>query len=187
MLDPAARERAIRSLWQQDAAPGQPRYPNLYAILDAARDDRIYPRLRELAATEEILCLYQGPAAEELASVAPYLVCLGSSDLVFDWLWNDGWDQDWGIFLWSVSSMNAMREHFRRLTIVQTEEKQRLLFRFYDPRVLGVFLPTCDTRQLVEMFGTVVGRFMLPSNGGTTLESFHMTAARLVKTSVGLS
>ena len=187
MADPAARIQAIRHLWQTDAEPGGARYPNLYAIVDAARDERIYPRLRELAATEEVLCLYEGQSAQELASVAPYLICLGSSDRVFDWLWSEGWDQDWGIYLWSVSSMNAMREHFRRLTIVQTEEKQRLLFRFYDPRVLGVFLPTCDTRQLVEMFGTVVRRFMLPSNGGTALDSFHLSGARLIKTSADLS
>lgn len=180
--DPAARERAIRCLWQSAGQPGQHRQAYAYAILDAARDERIYPRLRELAATEEISCLYQGPTARELAAVAPYLVCLGTSDRVFDWLWNDGWGEDWGIFLWSIASMDSIREHFRRLTYVRTDANQRLLFRFYDPRVLRVFLPTCDVRQLVEMFGTAVTRFLVASDGGTRLDAFHLNGARLAET-----
>ena len=41
--DRGAKERAIRILWQLDETPGQPRQSNLYAVLDAARDPRIYP------------------------------------------------------------------------------------------------------------------------------------------------
>jgi hypothetical protein len=154
--DPKAKQRAIRCLWQLDRMPGARRQAYLYAILDAARDERIYPGLRRLAATEEILCLYQGRAATEMATVAPYLVCLGTTDRVFDWIWEEGWGQSWGIFLWSLVSPEPLRAHFRRLTMVQTEEGQRLLFRFYDPRVLQPFLEVCDeaTREH-DIFGPV--------------------------------
>src|ERR1700761_1332141 len=111
--DPAAKQRAIRELWQLDRMPGGRRQPYLYAILDAARDERIYPGLHQLADTEEIVSLYQGPTASELASVAPYLVCLGTSDRVFDWIWQEGWGESWGIFLWSLVSPQRLREHFR--------------------------------------------------------------------------
>jgi hypothetical protein len=158
--DPEAKQRAIRVLWQLNRMPGGRRQPYLYAILDAARDERIYPGLRRLAATEEIMCLYQGRAAEELASVAPYLVCLGTSDRVFDWIWEEGWGESWGIFLWSLVSPARLREHFRRLTMVRTEEGQRLLFRFYDPRVLRIFAGTCDAAQSHEILGPVE-RFVL--------------------------
>lgn len=153
--DPAAKQRAIRCLWQLDRAPGGRRQPYLFAILDAARDERIYPGLRCLAATEQIVGLYQGRAAEELASVAPYLVCLGTDDRVFDWIWSEGWGESWGIFLWSLVSIGKLREHFRRLTIVGTEDGQRLLFRFYDPRVLMPFASLCESKQLLCMFGPV--------------------------------
>jgi hypothetical protein len=163
--DPQAKQRAIRILWQLDRIPGGRRQPYLYAILDSARDRRIYFGLRRPAATEEIRCLYQGRAATEMATVAPYLVCLGSSDRVFDWIWEEGWGESWGIFLWSLVSPERLRAHFRRVTIVQTEERQRVLFRFYDPRVLRIILPTCDNNQLAEIFGPVQ-RFAVEADRG---------------------
>jgi hypothetical protein len=155
-----------------DGRTDRGRQAYLYAILDAARDERIYPGLKRLARTEQILGLYQGRAAGELAAVAPYLVGLGTTDRVFDWLWEQGWGESWGIFLWSLVSPDTLRAHFRRLTMVQSDAGARLLFRFYDPRVLGAFLPTCDAAQLREMFGPVQ-RFMLEQDGGRAVVSFR--------------
>jgi hypothetical protein len=39
--------------------------------------------------------------------------------------------------------------------MVKTEEGEELYFRFYDPRVLRIFLPTCDREQLKDFFGPV--------------------------------
>ena len=97
--------------------------------------------------TEEVVCLYQGSTAQELAAIAPYLVSPGTSDRVFDWLWNEGWGEHWGIFVWSLVATATLRDHFRRLTMVQTEDRRRLLFRFYDPRVMSAFLPAGDAAQ----------------------------------------
>jgi hypothetical protein len=169
--DPEAKARAIRCLWQLGAAGGR-RQSYLYVVLDAARDKQIYPRLRQLAATELVVGLYQGRTATELAAVAPYLVCLGATDRVFDWLWDQGWGESWGIFLWSLVSPETLRAHFRRLNMVQTEQKQRLLFRFYDPRVLRPFLPTCDAAQLREMFGPVAA-YMAESAEGDAILTFR--------------
>src|SRR3954470_23364251 len=130
--DPAAHDRAIRALWNLTTPVVRPRQVYLHAIIDAARDERIYPALRRLVASEDVVGLYQGTAAQELAAVAPYLVSLGTSDRVFDWLWHEGWGEHWGIFVWSVVSVTTLRDHFRRLTIVQAEDRRRLLFRFYD-------------------------------------------------------
>jgi hypothetical protein len=56
--------------------------------------------------------------------------------------------------------------------MVRTDAGERLLFRFYDPRVLGEFLPTCEAAQLREMFGPVQ-RFMLERDGGREIASFR--------------
>jgi hypothetical protein len=39
--------------------------------------------------------------------------------------------------------------------MIKTEDDQQLYFRFYDPRVLRIFLPTCDENQLREFFGPI--------------------------------
>jgi len=46
-----------------------------------------------------------------------------------------------------------MRQHFRRFITVHDESGKPLLFRYYDPRVLRTFLPTCNAKELAEIFG----------------------------------
>ncbi len=43
----------------------------------------------------------------------------------------------------------------RRFLRIKTDDGQQLYFRYYDPRVLSIFLPTCDASQLQEFFGPV--------------------------------
>jgi hypothetical protein len=168
-----------------DEAAGNRRDDYLYAILDAARDERIYSGLRLLAASERILPLYQGRSAIELAAAAPYLVCLGTTDRVFDWIWREGWGNSWGIFLWSVVTPETLRAHFRRLTMVRTEQGTPLLFRFYDPRVLRVFLTTCDPTQLREMFGPVL-EFGVEASDGRGIVVMRQHGDGLVRKEVSL-
>lgn len=153
--DEAARLATIKTLWQLHGHAGERRDPNLYFLVDCARDERIYPELRKLQSTTQVMPLYQGEALRSLAAVAPYIVELGDDDRVFNWLWREGWGQSWGIWFWSLVSMPTLVDHFRRLTMVRTEDGQHLLFRFYDSRVLPIFLPTCTAQQLRQMFGPV--------------------------------
>ena len=53
-----------------------------------------------------------------------------------------------------------MYKHFRKFLIVQAEDGMELYFRFYDPRVLRIFLPTCTRNQLIEFFGPVQKHIM---------------------------
>ena len=48
-----------------------------------------------------------------------------------------------------------MRQHFRNLVNVYNEQGNPMIFRFYDPRVLNSFLPTCDAEQLEKMFENI--------------------------------
>jgi hypothetical protein len=179
-----ARLAAIRELWQTDDADG-PLTPSLFCLLDAAQDDAIYPRLRKFAANAEIASLYQGESAGQLAAVAPYLVHLGSDTAIFDWFWEHGWRRHWGIFAWAATDFETLRGHFRRLTRVRTEDGRVLLFRFYDPRILSVFLPTCDAGQLATMFGPAE-RYGVPLPSGRLLATYRRTGDGLAQARIDL-
>jgi hypothetical protein len=53
-----------------------------------------------------------------------------------------------------------MRGHFRSLLTVYDDSGRPLLFRYYDPRVLRLFLPTCNAEELKKMFGPVENYFV---------------------------
>jgi hypothetical protein len=99
--------------------------------------------------------LYRGQSEETLSSVAPYIF-QGERGQEFEkWYFDNGWGDSWGVLVFSNEDMKALHKHFRKFLMVKTEEGEELYFRFYDPRVLRIFLPTCDKDQLREFFGPV--------------------------------
>ena len=184
--DVGARQRASLLLRPQEAEPNQPRQGHLFAILDAARDRSIYAGLQRLAAWHEIMPLYQGAGADNLAAVGPYLLCLGQTDEIFDWIWENFWGDAWGIFFWSPAPAGKLGAHFRRHLLARTTDGERLVFRFYDPRVLLPFLPTCNAAQLRDFFGPVQ-HFALEDDDGAALVTLRREAGRLVQQTARLA
>jgi hypothetical protein len=131
-------------------APGE----SLYAVLDAARNPEIAVRLRAGGTHHD--CLYQGPTAEALWFVAPYLARCERDSPFFSWLTEFGWGQSWGIFAAAAVDLASLRQHFRKLLLVKMEDDEAdFYFRFYDPRVLRSYLPTCTSEEAVEFFGPI--------------------------------
>lgn len=130
-----------------------PKSPSLYVVVDAARDDRIYDLLQEL--DDDARCLYRGRLPEPLARAAPYLVRLRRDSAFGRAFRREGWSHGWGIVVKSNRPMDDLFRHFRTLLIVQDAQKKKLLFRFYDPRVLSSYLPTCTSDELETVFGPV--------------------------------
>jgi hypothetical protein len=128
--------------------------PNLWGILDAARDERIFEVLKECV--DDSKNLYEGPKGDSLAEVAPHLVKFRADSHLLELVVREGWGASWGIFFSWADSAKELRRHLRRFLIVEDEQtRKRLYFRFYDPRVLRTFLPTCTVRQLGELFGDI--------------------------------
>lgn len=50
---------------------------------------------------------------------------------------------------------NTLYNHLREVFISRDENGQEYFFRFYDPRVLRSFLPTCQSEELREFFGPI--------------------------------
>jgi hypothetical protein len=127
---------------------------NVYAVLDGAMIPGLLPKLYEYQPEYE--CLYRGELAPDIAEVAPYLVRIESGNHFTNWILEHGWGKNWGIFATSAADLRQMRRHFRTFLIVHDEKGAPLYFRYYDPRVLRVFLPTCDAEELWKMFGSVI-------------------------------
>ena len=136
-----------RKVWPQDAV----RPVRIYAVLDCARDPLIYDLI--VRSYREKSCLFAGKLDPELERAAPYLLELQPGDSVTDEILLRGWTEAWGILIRSETSFQSLRRHLRTLLRVRTEDGRFLLFRFYDPRVLHAYLPTCTPQELALLFG----------------------------------
>jgi len=123
----------------------------LFALLDGARDMAIYLRLMECK--EQYQTLYEGPQGEALAPNGPYLVSLPKDSPFLEMLVRDGWGKSWGVFLTSPAPFAELRRHLRKFLEAKLPSGKVVLFRFYDPRVLRVFLPTCTDEDYVKFLG----------------------------------
>lgn len=139
-------DRLIRATVERDAREG------LFALVDAARDPGIYDAL--LAPGVEVRCLYTEALPEPLARAAPYIVDLDRSEH-FTERFRQAWGRSWGVLVRSSADLDTLRRHFKSLNVVRGPDGQRLLFRYYDPRVLRVYLPTCTRDELAQVFGPV--------------------------------
>lgn len=145
----------------------------LFAVLDAARDEQVLPFL--YGAGVQYQSLYEGLRGEELALVAPYLVALPHDAAALDDLVADCWGASWGVFLRAGATFRDLRRHLRRLLRAELDDGQRVLFRFYDPRVLRAYLPTCTGDEAAQMFGPI-DRYVTEGRRGETALRFRATA-----------
>jgi pSer/pThr/pTyr-binding forkhead associated (FHA) protein len=149
----------------------------LYAILDAARDPMILVRLTECK--EEYQSLYEGIEGARLAAYAPYLLALPRGSTFLETIVREGWGKSWGVYLTCDKPFAEVRKHLRRLLTVELEgHDKKMLFRFYDPRVLRVFLPTCTATERAEFFGPA-SRYVLEGDGPTLVREDRVSTSGL--------
>lgn len=141
----------------------------LYAVLDACDEPRVPAKVKSIR-PERAASLYRGAAADELAAIAPYLVRVDAE--LLEWIAGTLWTDPWGIFAITDAGFDALRTHFRKFLLVDGPEGEPWYFRFYDPRVLARFLPTCDAAQLTDFFGPV------SAYGWTDLEAYGVVLAK---------
>src|SRR5215472_1750806 len=126
---------------------------NIWMILDGARSIEIFRML--LACHLEYTCLYSGTLTPELEMAAPYLIQLDHGYKDTHKLIERAWGNSWGVFLRSDTSLMKLRRHLREFLVVRDTKGNRLVFRYYDPRVLRVYLPTCTLSELRTVFGPI--------------------------------
>jgi hypothetical protein len=151
-----------------------------YMLLDTAHDERIYLRLMAFREKVHARSLYQGDIGESLAHVSPYLLTLMHDEPESRWFAEAGFGQSWGLFVIAPVGFDELRRHLRKFNMVYREDGTPLVFRFYDPRVLGRFLPTCTSDELRRFFGPIES-FLTETEEADALLRFTLRGGELVQ------
>jgi Domain of unknown function (DUF4123) len=154
---------------------------HLFAILDACDTPSVVEKVKELG-DQRAVSLYRGSAEEYLESIAPYLVVVDTE--LFDWINGTLWSEPWGVFAISDSSLAALRTHFRKFLLVESPAGEEWYFRYYDPRVLARYLPTCTETELNEFFGSVSTFAVTTAEAGPLMRIARKTASVKTEPSV---
>jgi len=92
----------------------------------------------------------------------------------------------WGILAHANDDFRTLRMHFRKILTVWDPDGKPLHFRYYDPRVLRDYLPTCNAEELPLLFGPVTTYFA-ESDTADVLSRFSFTGDTLGQQQLTLS
>ncbi len=161
----SSRRSAAESAFERAVSPRNP----LYALVDAARESAgPYEAEQAGAACES---LFTGELGDKLREVAPHLVELKQHSPFYSW-WFEQWGNSVGVLVEAPVALSELRRHFRTLLMTRgASDGKRYYFRFYDPRVLRVFLPSCTPEEVERFFGPITA-FYCESDGGNELLTF---------------
>lgn len=141
---------------------------DVWMILDGARDQRVYSSL--VGSYMNYSCLYAGDLSAALERAAPYLVQLEFESGDTRRLIDRAWGHSWGVFLRCDDRIERVRRHLRQFLRVRTQRGRPMIFRYYDPRVLRIYLPTCTPEELRTVFGPIQSFYMEDENPTTVLD-----------------
>src|SRR5581483_4005545 len=96
------------------------------------------------------------------------------------------WGNSWGVLLKCDTRLDRLRRHLRGFLVVRDPSGNRLLFRYYDPRVLRLYLPTCSAEQLRTVFGPIE-RLMMEDSKPDRLMDFGFDGSKLFSTEFSLA
>jgi len=127
----------------------------LYAVVDAAQDYRLAVGARDILG-EPLRPLFV-KAPHFMTRKGPYLVRIKCTNRYPEYmqLWAECLGRNAGILFFSSAWPKSLREHLRSIFKVYDDQGAMFYFRFYDPRVLRTYLPTCTIKECREFFGPI--------------------------------
>ena len=161
-------EKWQQALWGQEEVSSSVR---VFAVLDGARDAQIVEMLR--SCNQHFVSLFAGDMSEQLFTAAPQVVKLSQQSEFTEKLFMKAWGNSWGVFVSAnkPTGIEDIRKQLRKFLLVQGPDGQKRFFRYYDPRVLRVYLPTCNEQELQVLFNPI-HRYVMEDETGTGLLSF---------------
>jgi hypothetical protein len=143
---PATPQERLLAVLREEFQP-------LYALLDAAVEPDVLKVLYE--SKEERESLFEGAQGAQLVHFAPHLVRLPQKSPLLETLVQKAWGKNWGVYIACAKPLPDLRAHLRQFLVVNVPGNKQMHFRYYDPRILRVFLPTCLPEEVNQFFGPV--------------------------------
>ncbi len=127
---------------------------NLYGIVDSAKNEEVFRYL--ITGDIKYKSLFEDTMDVQSYGVSGFLVECKKESPLFKWMTTEAWGDSCSIFFTSEESFDELFSHFQKFNRVFLEDDDVVLFRYYDPRVLRTYLPTCTRDEIDTFFGEVV-------------------------------
>lgn len=136
---------------------------NVYAVIDGAAVKDLRFKLWEMQ--PEHCCLWAGKLEPDMEEVAPYLILLPRFTEITNWLVEQIEQYSCGIYVRTKNTMPDVRKQLRKFLMVSDEQKNIMLFRFYDPRVFSEFMKIMDESQKKQFVSNGMEYVLTNKNG----------------------
>lgn len=128
---------------------------SLYALIDCSADTAIYDEIKKSFAHLRSETLYDG-LPDDIQKSAPLLVAFTEKEEEWiKWLEAKSVGISFAAVLWSGLSLNALAKQLTHQLDQTLPDGQAVLFRFFDPRIIGALVPILDERQKSILFGSI--------------------------------
>ena len=152
---------------------------HVYALVDGAQAFELAFAARLMGS--HLYTLFSGARAADLAHVGPCLLDLQQREAFLE-KWVAACGTNAGVLVQTRVDLPDLYAHLRKIFTVTDEHGQEYFFRYYDPRVLRAFLPTCTDAELREFFGPV--QRWIAETPGHGFESFSLAGSQLARSSI---
>lgn len=131
----------------------------VYAIIDSAVDKMIDGHFESDEPKKWILYKDEKDILD-LELRAPHLIQLDQENLFTERIFQEGYGNNWGCFIFSEYHAEELAEHLKAYTKIYSQEhKQDAYIRFYDPRAMGQYFP-CFTKKESQTFFSKITTIM---------------------------
>jgi pSer/pThr/pTyr-binding forkhead associated (FHA) protein len=156
----------------------------LFAVLDCAAEPDVLKVLDETKADYQTLL--DGTPGVQLVHFAPHLVRLRQGSPILETLIRLAWGKHWGIFIVCGRPPEEIVRHLRHFLTAKLPDGSCRHFRFYDPRILRVFLPTCLPDEAIGFFGPI-RYFMVEDESPSSVLVFSSTKSGVARQSIAVA
>jgi hypothetical protein len=129
------------------------------------------------------MCLFRTDVVSPLGRAAPYLVPVAHAERLIEAWRTHGLGQSWGLFLSSSEEQARIRHRLRTFNQAKLPDGRVALFRWWDPRVFRVYLPTCNADDLATLFAGI-DRYVCENEDGAGFTLYRNREGTLVREQV---